>query len=40
MSPDILANSKIVIIHSGGDSRRSHLQSLCGNVRTKKCLVL
>lgn len=40
MSPDILANSKIVIIHSGGDSRRSPLQSLCGKVRTKKCLVL
>ena len=33
VSPDILANSKIVIIHSGGDSRRSPLQSLCGKVR-------
>lgn len=32
VSPDILANSKIVIIHSGGDSRRSPLQSLCGKV--------
>ena len=27
-----LPNSKIVIIHSGGDSRRSPLQSLCGKV--------
>ena len=32
VSPDILANKKIVIIHSGGDSRRSPLQSLCGKV--------
>ena len=32
VSPDILANSKIVIIHSGGDSRRSPLQRLCGKV--------
>ena len=38
VSPDILANSKIVIIHSGGDSRRSPLQSLCGKVRTKEVL--
>lgn len=35
VSPDILANSKIVIIHSGGDSRRSPLQSLCGKVRER-----
>lgn len=32
VSPDILANAKVVIIHSGGDSRRSPLQSLCGKV--------
>ena len=40
VSPDILANSKIVIIHSGGDSRRSPLQSLCGKVgnnRKNRC---
>ncbi|KAK8795498.1 hypothetical protein WA158_000155 [Blastocystis sp. Blastoise] len=30
ISPDILSNSKIAIIHSGGDSRRSPCQSLCG----------
>lgn len=32
ISPDILSDSKIAIIHSGGDSRRSPCQSLCGKV--------
>lgn len=30
VTPDILAGTKVVIIHSGGDSRRSPFQAVCG----------